>query len=115
MSSAQHSMHYAHALLRAFQKELCRVGRAGGPLREASSVKCAPGANRPSSLQSVRDSDLLSGNSFQKVRFVRNGNSGFKNVLDMEFLFFDVLRCPGRMYKLHVLLSDCFSRQSLCF
>lgn len=45
------------------------MGRAGGPLREASSVKCAPGANRPSSLQSVRDSDLLSGNSFQKSRW----------------------------------------------
>lgn len=65
MSSAQRTMHYARALLRAFQREPSRIGRAGGgAVRETASVKSMKGTNRPSSL---RDSDLHSANSFQKV------------------------------------------------
>jgi hypothetical protein len=61
MSSAQRSMHYARALLRAFQKEASRIARVGGgAVRETASVKSMQGTTRASS---VRDSDC----SFQKV------------------------------------------------
>jgi len=76
MSSAQRSMHYARALLRAFQKVepsliSPRSCGAGAAAREASSVKPLQGTTR---LQSLRDSDLHAANSLQKVqRSPQNG------------------------------------------
>lgn len=73
MSSAQRSMHYARALLRAFQKEpTSRLGRSTGvsaAVREAAPSVKGSSNHRPSALQSLRDSDLHSANSFQKSRW----------------------------------------------
>ena len=60
--SAQRSMHYARALLRAFQKEPSRLGRT--TVREAPSTTHS---SRPSTLQSLRDSDLQPMHSLHKV------------------------------------------------
>lgn len=60
--SAQRSVHYARALLRAFQKEPTRLGRA--TVREAPTTVHS---SRPSTLQTLRDSDLQPMHSLHKV------------------------------------------------
>ena len=86
MSSAQRSIHYARALLRAFQKEPSRIGRtAGSAVLETAPVKSMKGTNWASSL---RDSDLHSANSFQKVRI--SGYPVFPVISRFEDLMWEV-------------------------